>query len=318
MGRHRHRTAHGHGRASGGAHRSSRSRLGAVHGRAPRASPDTDRRARTRDAHRSQRASHPLRQSRVRVDERFEPAGVHRPDDPIRPSRHHGPPRPPPGRGFCRVVDPGRAGGLRRRSRRRCHRRPPGHAPDWRGAGEPRIDDERRGVRHPGTHVRGQAPRSQASDAFWLSVASAGVRREQPRRAVHEVEPHGSSSGAGPLPAGTLAVRPGRPVDRTGVRSRFRGSERGCPSLEEVSTALQQSPRTLKRRLAGEGASFSALRDLELRERAITLVRTSHAPYAEIAARLGYSNITGFDRAFRRWTATTPTECRRAARARTL
>ena len=98
------------------------------------------------------------------------------------------------------------------------------------------------------------------------------------------------------------------------VREILSRHERGCPSLEELAAALQQSPRTLKRRLAGEGASFSELRDVELRERAITLVRTSHEPYAEIAARLGYANITGFDRAFRRWTGTTPTECRRAAR----
>jgi AraC-like DNA-binding protein len=88
----------------------------------------------------------------------------------------------------------------------------------------------------------------------------------------------------------------------------------GYPSLPEVAAKLHKSPRTLKRRLAEEGASFSALRDLELRERALALVRTSDLPYAQIAHRLGYKEVASFHRAFRKWTATTPGGCRRAAR----
>jgi AraC-like DNA-binding protein len=105
------------------------------------------------------------------------------------------------------------------------------------------------------------------------------------------------------------------PGDRVSdsVRGLLSCQERGCPSLEEVAAALHQSPRTLKRRLAEEGVSFSALREVELRERAITLVRTSEASYSDIAARLGYSDVTSFERAFRRWVGSTPAECRRAA-----
>jgi AraC-like DNA-binding protein len=97
------------------------------------------------------------------------------------------------------------------------------------------------------------------------------------------------------------------------VRGLLARSERRFRSLEDVATTLHQSTRTLKRRLAAEGVSFSALRDDELRERATTLVRSSLLTYAEIAARLGYSNVTSFDRAFRRWTSATPVEFRRAA-----
>jgi AraC-like DNA-binding protein len=87
----------------------------------------------------------------------------------------------------------------------------------------------------------------------------------------------------------------------------------GCPSLEEVAATFGASPRTLKRRLAEEGVSFSTLREVELRKRALALVRTSRLPYAEIAHRLGYSKVTSFYRAFCKWTATTPAVCRRAA-----
>jgi AraC-like DNA-binding protein len=112
-----------------------------------------------------------------------------------------------------------------------------------------------------------------------------------------------------------------RDLDQFGAPTRWADAVRGllsrCEgrfrSLEDVAAALHRSTRTLKRRLAVEGVSFSSLRDDELRERATTLVRSSRLTYAEIAARLGYSNVTSFDRAFRRWTSATPAEFRRAA-----
>jgi len=102
----------------------------------------------------------------------------------------------------------------------------------------------------------------------------------------------------------------GRLVER--VRSLISLPEGGCRSLEEVATALHQSARTLKRQLATHGVSFSTLRDDDLRERASVLLRSSELSLAEIALRLGYSNVTNFERAFRRWTSTSPAEWRRA------
>jgi AraC-like DNA-binding protein len=113
-----------------------------------------------------------------------------------------------------------------------------------------------------------------------------------------------------------------RDFDRLGPHVRWSETVRwhlarqaGYPSLGKVASQLRQSSRTLKRRLAAEGVSFSALRDLELRERAVALVRTSDLSYAEIADRLGYKEVGSFHRAFRKWTATTPGVCRRAAGA---
>jgi hypothetical protein len=69
-----------------------------------------------------------------------------------------------------------------------------------------------------------------------------------------------------------------------------------------VTTAL-----SVRLRVDGaQGASFSALRDAELRERAMLLLRAPELSLAQIADRLGYSNVTNFERAFIRWTASTP------------
>jgi AraC-like DNA-binding protein len=113
-----------------------------------------------------------------------------------------------------------------------------------------------------------------------------------------------------------------RELDRLGPAPRWSDAVRGllsrpeesCPSLEEAASALHVSTRTLKRHLAAEGASFTTLRESELRDRAIALVRSSTLSYAQIAERLGYSHVTSFERAFRRWTSRSPAEIRRAAR----
>ena len=102
------------------------------------------------------------------------------------------------------------------------------------------------------------------------------------------------------------------------VRALLSRPDQPCRSLEAAAKALHQSTRTLKRRLAAEGVSFTALREGELRERAMTLVRSSLLTSTEVAARLGYSNVTSFERAFRRWTSATPAEFRHAARDRAL
>jgi AraC-like DNA-binding protein len=107
----------------------------------------------------------------------------------------------------------------------------------------------------------------------------------------------------------------GRNADITAsVRGLIARPEGGFRGLEEVAAALSRSPRTLKRQLVAEGVSFSELRDRELRERAETLLRLPELSLAAVAARLGYSNVTSFERAFVRWTDRTPAECRRTLR----
>jgi AraC-like DNA-binding protein len=60
------------------------------------------------------------------------------------------------------------------------------------------------------------------------------------------------------------------------------------------------------------GTSLSSLLDEDRRERALLMLRTTDLSIAEIGDRLGYHNTQNFERAFRRWTATTPTTYRRS------
>jgi AraC-like DNA-binding protein len=99
-------------------------------------------------------------------------------------------------------------------------------------------------------------------------------------------------------------------VDR--VRSLV-GQRDGVRSLEEVAAELHMSPRTLKRRLAAQGLSFSELLEQERSQRARLLLHSSQLSLIEITERLGYSTVPNFARAFRRWTGQTPAAYRRAA-----
>jgi len=93
------------------------------------------------------------------------------------------------------------------------------------------------------------------------------------------------------------------------------GTKSGFHSLEKVAAELHVSPRTLKRQLASEGVSFSALIEKERRERAIILLASSGLSLKKVAERLGYSNVANFARAFQRWTGTSPREHRASAGA---
>lgn len=97
------------------------------------------------------------------------------------------------------------------------------------------------------------------------------------------------------------------------VRALISRPEGGFRGLEEVAATLNRSVRTLKRQLGAEGVSFSSLRDRQLCDRAMDLLRSPDRSLAEIATRVGYSNVTNFERAFHRWTGSTPAEFRRTA-----
>lgn len=87
----------------------------------------------------------------------------------------------------------------------------------------------------------------------------------------------------------------------------------GFRSVEEVARLLHVSTRTLKRKLAALGTSYSAILDETRRQRALLLLADRGLPLAEIAGRLGYTELPNFTRAFRKWTGTTPAAYRRRA-----
>jgi AraC-like DNA-binding protein len=83
-------------------------------------------------------------------------------------------------------------------------------------------------------------------------------------------------------------------------------------SLEQVAKQLDLSPRTLRRRLAAEGVSFSVLVDQGRCDKALRLLRSSRLSIDAVARQLGYTTASSFARAFHRWTGKTPLEYRRA------
>ena len=98
------------------------------------------------------------------------------------------------------------------------------------------------------------------------------------------------------------------------VRSAVERATGGFRSLEEVASGLHVSTRTLKRRLAAQGVTYSDVLEEQRREKALLLLRSPSLSLDEIAEQLGYSDTSNFRRAFRRWTGVSPAAYRKTAR----
>jgi len=82
------------------------------------------------------------------------------------------------------------------------------------------------------------------------------------------------------------------------------------PDRDTVASMLALSPRTLARKLAAEGTSYGELQREVRFARARELLENRTLQIAEIADRLGFSDPAAFSRAFRTWTAETPSAWR--------
>lgn len=90
--------------------------------------------------------------------------------------------------------------------------------------------------------------------------------------------------------------------------------ERGVPSVHDVAKRLRLSSRTLQRRLAAEGLSFTDVVERTREAAARRLLKEQNLALAEVAELLGFSDQSAFTRAFRAWCGTTPAEFRRQSR----
>lgn len=86
------------------------------------------------------------------------------------------------------------------------------------------------------------------------------------------------------------------------------------PTLREVASALAMSPRTLRRRLKAEGASYSGILRNERVHLAAGWLKETSLTVDIIAERLGYTEVTNFRRAFRRWVGCSPHAFRQVTR----
>ncbi len=83
------------------------------------------------------------------------------------------------------------------------------------------------------------------------------------------------------------------------------------PGLEQVARHLHLSPRTLKRHLHDRGTSFQTIVDEVRLAQARLLLSETGKSLDAIAATLGYSDTSNFNRAFKRWVGVSPAAFRR-------
>jgi AraC-like DNA-binding protein len=90
----------------------------------------------------------------------------------------------------------------------------------------------------------------------------------------------------------------------------------GNPKLTRVANKLATSPRTMQRQLAQYGLEFKELLDDTRRQFALEYLKDAENTLTEIAFLLGYSEVSAFNRAFKRWTGSTPSSYRHSVRSR--
>lgn len=91
--------------------------------------------------------------------------------------------------------------------------------------------------------------------------------------------------------------------------------EDGDVSAGRLADAAGWSVRTLQRRLAEEGASFSSILEDVRRDLAVARLSSANARVHDISSALGYSRQGALTRAVRRWTGKSPSELRASREA---
>ncbi|MCH2189401.1 MAG: AraC family transcriptional regulator [Gammaproteobacteria bacterium] len=80
----------------------------------------------------------------------------------------------------------------------------------------------------------------------------------------------------------------------------------GVPTLSFIASQLGLGSRTLQRRLTESGHSFQRVVDMARKDLAKRLLRETDYTLSEIAFLTGFSEQSGFNRAFKRWAGQTP------------
>jgi AraC-like DNA-binding protein len=83
------------------------------------------------------------------------------------------------------------------------------------------------------------------------------------------------------------------------------------PQLKDIAALLNTSERTLKRRLQEEGACFRDISNVVRKAKAQALIAEGRLSMNEIAEELGFSDLSSFSQAYKRWTGAAPSLARR-------
>lgn len=87
-------------------------------------------------------------------------------------------------------------------------------------------------------------------------------------------------------------------------------------SIEDAAKYMHMSVRTLQRRLREDGHTFREICDHVRRRRALDLVANQDLRLTDVAFLSGFSDVSSFQHAFKRWTGRSPGNYRRETAAR--
>jgi len=90
----------------------------------------------------------------------------------------------------------------------------------------------------------------------------------------------------------------------------------GNCSANNIAMMLSMHRRTLHRTLLKHGTTFTEQLEKCRRRKAQFLLNDTHLQITQIAAHLGYSDLTSFNHAFKKWHGVPPTEYRQRRNAR--
>jgi AraC-like DNA-binding protein len=100
---------------------------------------------------------------------------------------------------------------------------------------------------------------------------------------------------------------------RSVLGDELRGGE---PTAARLAARLKMSVRSLNRLLAAEGTSYQELLDALRRDLAERHLASDHMSISEVGFLLGFSELSSFHRAFKRWTGRTPAQFREEFRSK--
>lgn len=90
------------------------------------------------------------------------------------------------------------------------------------------------------------------------------------------------------------------------IRKTLHERRREFPTLNELADSLHLTPRTLHRRLLDEGTSYNEILEEVRHVLAVEYLKAGQLDMQEIAYELGYSDLSNFRRAFKRWEGVSP------------
>ena len=101
------------------------------------------------------------------------------------------------------------------------------------------------------------------------------------------------------------------PLDDDSVSTKIRQllenhREDGFPSFEQIAESLHMTTKTLRGKLKSEGITYQKHKDVMRRDLAIHYLTQQNLAISQIAQRLGFSEPSAFNRAFKTWTGITP------------